>query len=354
MVAETAKRLKNSGANGLRSELARRRSAVMRRKKRVAAPKRIGLAIDRFSKKRPAATKSARRQAKLHGNRRLSARLRGKRLSTRTKPNGRGGGRFRPAVAAVVCVPAQPTLLQSALRPLLKLPLQEIIAVVLGEANPALQAVIGAMPKVRAIYLPDEKDEWRARAAGAAAAEADVVLFADGWHPASPRRLDAFLKACSRGCDVALNRITPQLGIFARWSREFRLAAFLNRALNRRDLGADSLQTLPFALSRRALRALGPEMLENPLKAQAAALRQGLRVRAAASVPVSATAPPGEQAGPQNGQAAQARQGDTEKLADAWREALRGAPARLSFPDRIRTRSVLAEGMNATVQGGIS
>jgi len=348
VVAESEKRLKKGGASGLRSELAWRK-----RKKRAAAPMKKGLAAGRFPKRTPAGPNRARRQAELRGQRRLSAGLGGKRLSARSKPNVRGGRRLHPAAAAVVCVPAQPALLLSALRPLLKLPLREIVAVVLGEASPALQAAIGAMPKVRALYLPDEKDEWRARAAGAAAADGDVVLFAGGSHPASSKRLAAFLKTCGRGCDVALNRITPQLGIFARWSREFRLAAFLNRALNRRDLGADSLQTLPFALSRRALRALGPEMLENPLKAQAAALRRGLRVRAAASVPLPNTAQPGAQTGLQNGQAAQARQGDEEKLAEAWREALRDGPFRLTFPDRIRMRSVLAEGMEATVQGGI-
>jgi hypothetical protein len=238
----------------------------------------------------------------------------------------------------VVCVPADPNLLQSALRPLLKLPLKEIVAVVLGESCPDLLAAVSAVPKVRTVFLPDEHDEGRGRAAGAGKVQADAVLFADGWRPGKPARLAAFLKACGRGTDVALNNITPHLGTFHRWDRGFRMAAFLNMAFHRRDLGASSLLVPPFALSRRALKALGPQRLASPLQAQAAAFRRGLHVQVAGYVPLSSAA-----------KAYAARQADIRQYAAAWREALQNRGHRLSFPDRIRRRSVLTDGLTANV-----
>ncbi len=253
-----------------------------------------------------------------------------------------GSLKLRGSAGAVVCLPDRPELLRGALRPLRRLPLQEMVVIVLGASTPELLHAAGSHPNVRAVFRPDVRDFGVGRALGAGLAQTDTVLFVDGMKPEKAARLASFIRACDKGLDVALNDVFTSLGTFDRWSNSFRLAEFLNLAMDRRDLGAATLLTPPYAMSRRAIDALGPELLAFPVRAQVAAIHHGLRVGVGGTVPLPPVA--GAQA---------AFPVETEHFTAAWREAFVNRDHRLSFPDSVRNRSVLAVGTGGSLQSGI-
>jgi len=161
----------------------------------------------------------------------------------------------------------------------------ELIVVLNGCTDGSL-AVVRAIPGVTILHYPEPLGHDVGRAAGAAAADADVLLFLDGDLVIPARQLRPFVDAVRRGADVALNGLGRQLGPFSRWDDVTRLKAFLNHALGRPDLGAASMTAVPHALSRRAVERLGPAALAVPPKAQALALASGLNVRIGGSVDV--------------------------------------------------------------------
>lgn len=161
----------------------------------------------------------------------------------------------------------------------------ELIVVLNGCTDGSLAAV-RAIPGVTILHYPEPLGHDVGRAAGAAVADADILLFLDGDLAIPARRLKPFVDAVRRGADVALNGLGRHLGPFSRWDDVTRLKAFLNRALGRPDLGAASMTAVPHALSRRAVERLGTAALAVPPKAQALALSGGLNVRIAGSVDV--------------------------------------------------------------------
>ena len=161
----------------------------------------------------------------------------------------------------------------------------ELIVVLNGCTDGSL-AVVRAIPGVTIVHYPEPLGHDVGRAAGAAVADADILLFLDGDLAIPARSLAPFVDAVRRGADVALNGLGRKLGPFSRWDEVTRMKAFLNRALGRPDLGAASMTAVPHALSRRALERIGAASLAVPPKAQALALASGLDVRIAGSVDV--------------------------------------------------------------------
>ena len=161
----------------------------------------------------------------------------------------------------------------------------ELIVVLNGCTDGSL-AVVRAIPGVTILHYPEPLGHDVGRAAGAAAADADVYLFLDGDLAIPARQLRPFVDAVRRGADVALNGLGRHLGPFSRWDDVTRLKAFLNRALGRPDLGAASMTAVPHALSRRAVERIGTAALAVPPKAQALALASGLNVRIGGSADV--------------------------------------------------------------------
>lgn len=237
---------------------------------------------------------------------------------------------LRGTAGAVLYAPRLPATLRYALRRLRKLPLREIVVALPGNASSELLEAVRTQPDVTAVYRPDLNDPGAARALTAALTQSDIILFADGERLGKAEQLAWFIWACDNGLDVALNDLSGQLGLFRQRKNPHRHAEFLNRALNRRDLRASSLANAPFALTRRALDTIGPDLLASPAKAQAAALSSGLRIGIGGSVPLNAPS-------------ADASARETAEYAEAWKTALEGRDARLTFPDRVRNRKLLEE-----------
>lgn len=124
------------------------------------------------------------------------------------------------------------------------------------------------------------------RAAGLSIARGDVFIIVDADMVINPMQLDPFVTAIERhGVDIALNRY-PIPG-----TKKFQHpTAIAKHALNifagRPDLQASSMTAVPHALSRRAVRQLGPLAFCVPPVAQARAICTGLRVEVAGQVPV--------------------------------------------------------------------
>ncbi|MCC3377312.1 hypothetical protein [Cohnella sp. REN36] len=226
--------------------------------------------------------------------------------------------------AAVVHAGTDPGALSSALAQLSELPLEEIV-VVLGDAQEELWSAARACANAVVAHLPHELEPGVGRALGAQLTGADIVLFVDGHRPVPAEELAAFLWRCDGGLDAALNDCAAGDDPFhrrgaARWMKEF-----LNLSLGRPDLKTNALDTLPFALSRKALDAVGAASLAALPKAHAALLLRGLKVGIGGRAPWTA----------------QPAEGAAGEYAEAWREAIAAKGPRLQFQDKVRNRSVL-------------
>ncbi|MGG6311745.1 glycosyltransferase family 2 protein [Paenibacillus macerans] len=189
------------------------------------------------------------------------------------------------SASAIVTASNEEKTLPAVLAELRKLPLREIIVVLNGCSDGSFSAV-EKDPRVTRLNFPERLGHDVGRAIGAAAAVGDILLFTDGDICVPAEELAAFLVAVDRGDDLALNDVSPYLPAFALQDEVTRCKAFLNQALGRADLKANSLTAVPHALSRRALGTVGTRALIVPPKAQALALARGLTVNATISVDV--------------------------------------------------------------------
>lgn len=274
------------GAAGAKSgdEPAERRAARAERALELATLSSVRV-------KRGGARKAGRRRAVLvrrgAGNvRRRANRRNGKavrrssRLTAARSPAADAG-----RLAVIITARNEAATIGSVIREAKALYPHELIVVLNGCTDGSL-AVVRAIPGVTILHYPEPLGHDVGRAAGAAAADADVYLFLDGDLAIPARQLRPFVDAVRRGADVALNGLGRHLGPFSRWDDVTRMKAFLNRALGRPDLGAASMTAVPHALSRRALERIGTAALSVPPKAQALALASGLNVRIGGSADV--------------------------------------------------------------------
>lgn len=186
---------------------------------------------------------------------------------------------------AIVTASNEETTLPVVVAELQKLPLHEIIIVLNGCSDGSFAAVRRDL-KIMILSFPERLGHDVGRAVGAAAASGDTLLFTDGDIGVAAEDLAPFLLAVDRGSDLALNDISPYLPPFPQQDEVSRCKSFLNLALGRPDLKANSLTAVPHAISRRALSVLGPSALIVPPKAQALAIASGLSVNAPQSVDV--------------------------------------------------------------------
>ncbi|TJY39748.1 family 2 glycosyl transferase [Cohnella pontilimi] len=238
---------------------------------------------------------------------------------------------LRGTAAAVLHAPRQTSTLCHVLRQLRGLPLHQMV-VVMHDATPAFFEKVRAQPDVLIVYSPEMQDPDGGRALGAKLTGTDTVLFVDAERPVKAAKLGRFLWAADSGLDAALNNVSAELGRFDQRPYDYRMAEFLNTSLRRTDLKANTMNMLPFALSRRALDSLGIAALMCPPKAHAAAILSGLKVGVGGRVPV------------------RKRHKDSAAFiktvldyAEAWRHALSAAGIRLLYPDRYRNRQVIEE-----------
>lgn len=189
------------------------------------------------------------------------------------------------SASAIVTASNEEKTLPAVVAELRKLPLREIIVVLNGCSDGSFTAV-DRDPRVLRLSFPERLGHDVGRAIGAATASGDILLFTDGDLCVAAEDLAVFLMAVDRGEDLALNDLSPYLPPFSQQDEVTRCKAFLNLALGRPDLRANSLTAVPNALSRRALRTVGTAALIVPPKAQALALARGLKACAPVSVDV--------------------------------------------------------------------
>lgn len=117
------------------------------------------------------------------------------------------------------------------------------------------------------------------RAIGATKATGDILLFLDADFVILPHELNCFLSPLlDDSADVVLNdfeflftqRKCPHSTTV--WRQVF------NELLGRRDLGIDSILSVPHAMTKKAVRKIGISSLVNPIMAQARMITKGLRI----------------------------------------------------------------------------
>ncbi|MFC4596968.1 hypothetical protein [Cohnella hongkongensis] len=234
--------------------------------------------------------------------------------------------------AAVVCAGESEASSSLVLAQLEALPLQEIV-IVAGRPSEQLFARAREVGNALVVGYPDPVDPDIGRALGAKLTGADTVLFVDGDDAVEADLLARFLWECEAGLDVVLNDLSSRMRTFRQRQPIERLREFLNVTLKREDLTINSLSALPFALSRRALEAIGAAKLAVPARAHALAILKGLRI-GTGGFAASGTLP----------NAADARwkkaAGDH---AEAWKEAFDARGSRMQFADLARHRALSGE-----------
>ncbi|MCS7458821.1 glycosyltransferase family 2 protein [Paenibacillus doosanensis] len=189
------------------------------------------------------------------------------------------------SVAAIVTVMNEERTIGSVMSELKRLPLEEIYVIVNGSSDRSFEKA-REHPSATVLFYPEPLGHDVGRAVGAKMAQSEILLFLDGDIQLSAERLLPFISAVDRGTDVALNDISPFLGLFYNRDQVTYMKQFLNVALGRNDLQANSMTAVPHALSRRAVETIGIASLMVPPKAQALAVHHGLQIRSACSVDV--------------------------------------------------------------------
>ncbi|MCR8629690.1 MULTISPECIES: glycosyltransferase family 2 protein [Paenibacillus] len=196
-----------------------------------------------------------------------------------TRKNHSAGMRaIRSKVSVIIPIMNESRTLRAVIREVKKLqPNIEIILVVNGSTDGS--AAIARASGARVIFFDQPLGHDVGRSVGARYASGDILLFLDGDMVLSAAQLLPFLRAVERGADIALNRYNGPVNkhnvhpvVLAKHA--------LNVALRRADLRGASMTTIPHAMSRRALAAIGAENLAVPPKAQTIAIQQRLRVEA--------------------------------------------------------------------------
>ncbi len=191
-------------------------------------------------------------------------------------------------VAAIVTAMNEETTIDQVLNQLKRMPLTEIIVVVNGSKDQTFH-MVRKHADVVAVHFNEPLGHDVGRALGAKISRSDIMLFLDGDIPVKAEQLIPFIGALNGELDAALNEMTPYLNDFSQRDGVTIVKEMLNRVLGRPDLGANSLTAVPHALTRRAVETIGFENLAVPPKAQAIAIKKGLRIGPAAGVDVVAS-----------------------------------------------------------------
>jgi glycosyltransferase involved in cell wall biosynthesis len=153
----------------------------------------------------------------------------------------------------------------------------EVIIVANGTTDGSQRTAARLGARVMSIDEPLGHDVGRS--IGANAAKGDILLFLDGDFIIPASRLRPLIKAVISGVDVALNSYSGKAS--ASKVHKVTLSKYaLNTILAHRHLHGASMTTVPHAISRKALRAIGAENLAVPPLAQTIAAQKGLKLKA--------------------------------------------------------------------------
>ncbi|WP_157272768.1 glycosyltransferase family 2 protein [Paenibacillus daejeonensis] len=240
-------------------------------------------------------------------------------------------------IGVVITVMNEQETVGAIIAELQRLPLHEMIFVVNGSTDASFERIRNQSSSI-IVHYDEPLGHDVGRAVGAKLADSDILLFLDGDLPVKAEQLVPFVAAISEGSDVALNDISPLLGLFAVRDKVTVVKEFVNRAMGRADLAANSLTAVPHALSREALLRIGAPQLSVPPKAQVIAIEQGLKLVCPASVDVISGNRIRSQNTGGNNAVAQMIVGDH---IEALQAAMQRRGARLGFPDQLRQRGYI-------------
>lgn len=155
-------------------------------------------------------------------------------------------------------------------------PHTEVIAVCNKESSQG--AILSNVWGAQVISTGLEVDSHEARAIGSAHARGDVVLFIDERLAMPLLYLKKYVLLVKKGSDVIITTCSDR-SVSRRDERSPRSAyCLLNHLLGQKRMGSASFENIPFALSRNALEAIGPEILCNPAVALVQASVLGLKM----------------------------------------------------------------------------
>ncbi|MBB6635872.1 glycosyltransferase family 2 protein [Cohnella thailandensis] len=237
-------------------------------------------------------------------------------------------------VAAIVTVMNEKGTIAGVIQQLERLPLHELIFVVNGSTDDSFE-IIRNQSRAAILHYPHPLGHDVGRAIGAKFAESELLLFLDGDFAIPAENLIPFIQAIEQGMDIALNNIDPYIGLFHRRDSVTRAKEFLNRSLQRADLGSNSLTAVPHMMTKLAAERIGYSNLAVPPKAQAVAVEQRMKIGAPASIDVISA-----------NRLRDLNVGNGNKTArmiigdhiEAIQLALKARGSRLTFPDGIRKR----------------
>jgi glycosyltransferase involved in cell wall biosynthesis len=244
------------------------------------------------------------------------------------------------SAAAIVSVCNEEHTVGKVIAELKRLKLQDIIVVINGSTDGSFER-IASVTGITIVHIPEPIGHDVGRALGAKLAQADILLFVDGDFPIPAEQLAPFLLSVHQGADVALNDIMPFMHTFRHWDAVSRVKEFLNRCMGRADLRANSLTSVPHALSRRAVELIGAPLLMVPPAAHSAAIIHGLRFTTPASINVIAANRVRVSNIGMNNKVERMIVGDH---VEALRIAMRQSGPRLSWRDEVRRRTACEEG----------
>ncbi|MZQ85985.1 glycosyltransferase [Paenibacillus sp. 5J-6] len=246
----------------------------------------------------------------------------------------------RQSIGAVITVSNEEKTIARVLNALERLPIKEIIVVINGSTDNSVH-IAKQCPHATIVHYPNLVGHDVGRSIGAKLTSADMVLFLDGDIPVQTEELLPFIRAIDQGWDIGLNNISPYLGHFTHRDGVSMVKQFVNRVQGRPELNANSMTAIPHMLSRKALEIIGSAALMVPPKAQAKAIRYGLRICAPASIDVVTANKP-----------TRLNTGTTNPVSnlivgdhlEALHMLLHEHGRRLEFRDVLRTRTALAGG----------
>ncbi|SMF89444.1 Glycosyltransferases involved in cell wall biogenesis [Paenibacillus uliginis N3/975] len=239
-------------------------------------------------------------------------------------------------VAAIVMVMNEKDTILQVIEQLHRMTLHEIIFVVNGSTDESFEMIRNQSNAI-IVHYQQALGHDVGRAIGAKLADSDILLFLDGDFPVLAEHLVPFIDAVERGMDIALNNISPYIGLFSGRDYVTTVKEFINRSMSREDLEANSLTAVPHAMRKEAARIIGYGNLAVPPKAQVIAMEKGLSINAPASVDViTRNRLRTRNVGPYNSVSDMIIGDHIEALKTVI--DLKGP--RLSFPDQIRHRQI--------------
>lgn len=237
-------------------------------------------------------------------------------------------------VSVIVTVMNEKDTIPSILEQLHRLPLHEIIFVLNGSTDESFE-IIRNQSWATIIHYHHPLGHDVGRAIGAKLSESDILLFLDGDFPVYAEHLVPFIASVEQGMDIALNNITPYLGMFSDRDDVTTLKEFVNMSMEKEELEANSLTAIPHAMSRHAAQVIGYSNLAIPPKAQVIAINKGLKLSTQVQVDVITRNKIRKRNVGANNIVSEMIIGDH---IEAMKAAMNSKGSRLSYPDHIRNR----------------